>query len=161
MSQALRRIQKELKVINENYFDFCCSVGPDDEKDLFHWIATIEGPEDSVYEGGNFSLNITFPIEYPFKPFRIRFTTKIYHPHVSDDGDIHCCDYPEFFSDYNSPGCWKPDMTIYNALHILYKSLGDIEIHCAGLNREATNNFLYDKPKFEAIAREWTKKYAM
>lgn len=68
-----------------------------------HLQATIMGPGESPFQGGVFFLNIHFPSDYPFKPPKVSFTTRIYHPNVNSNGSI-CLDI------LNAQ--WSPALTI-------------------------------------------------
>ena len=83
----LNRIKHEVKEIIK-----CpppgCSVAPIDFNDLFFWRATIQGPNDSAYQGGTYELDIEFEQDFPFSPPKITFKTKIEHPYVKRSGAI-------------------------------------------------------------------------
>ncbi|XP_040602688.1 ubiquitin-conjugating enzyme E2 D4 isoform X2 [Mesocricetus auratus] len=74
---------------------------------MFHWQATIMGPNDSPYQGGVFFLTIHFPTDYPFKPPKVAFTTKIYHPNINSNGNI-CLDILR--------SQWSPALTVSKVL---------------------------------------------
>merc|ERR1712022_107435 len=98
LAMALKRINKELLDLGKEP-PANCSAGPVGD-DLFNWQATIMGPPECPYQGGVFFLNVHFPTDYPFKPPKIQFTTKLYHPNVNSNGSI-CLD---ILKDQWSPG---------------------------------------------------------
>ena len=146
---ALKRINRELQDLGRDP-PANCSAGPTGT-DLFNWQATIMGPDDSPYAGGVFFLNITFPPDYPFKPPKVSFTTKIYHCNINQNGGI-CLD---ILKDQ-----WSPALTISKVLLSICSLLTDPNPDDP-LVPEIAQQLRENKEKHNATAREWTSKYAM
>ena len=145
---ALKRLQKEVSEIQKDT-PANCSAGPNNN-DLFNWEATIIGPTETPYEGGIFKLKILFPADYPFKPPKITFETRIYHPNINANGGI-CLD---ILKDQ-----WSPALNITKVL-LSICSLLDEPNPDDPLMPEIAQLFKSNKAEFTRIAREHTVKYA-
>ena len=145
---TLQRLNKELVELKKNP-PANCSAGLIDD-DIFHWQATIIGPEDTPYYGGIFELRIDFPQDYPFKPPNIVFITKIYHCNINNNGNI-CLD---ILKDQ-----WSPALTIQKVLLSISSLLTEPNPDDP-LNIEAGDMLKKDKELFERTAKEWTLSFA-
>ncbi|MBV96295.1 Ubiquitin-conjugating enzyme E2 E3, partial [Eschrichtius robustus] len=83
---------------------------------IYEWRSTILGPPGSVYEGGVFFLDITFSSDYPFKPPKVTFRTRIYHCNINSQGVI-CLDILK--------DNWSPALTISKVLLSICSLLTD------------------------------------
>ncbi|XP_054422615.1 ubiquitin-conjugating enzyme E2 D3-like isoform X2 [Pteronotus mesoamericanus] len=127
-----------------------CSAGPVDN-DMFSWKGAIMGAEDSPYEGGVFSLNIQFPCDYPFRPPWIYFTTRIYHPNINRQG----CIWLDILRSQ-----WTPALTISKVLLSISSMLYNPNPKDP-LVPSIAKMYLKDRDGYNAMARAWTRKYAM
>jgi len=148
MTPAAKRIQKELAEISLD--PPCnCSAGPKGDN-LFEWVSTIMGPANSPYAGGVFFLDITFTPDYPFKPPKIAFRTKIYHCNINSGGSI-CLDILK--------DNWSPALTISKVLLSICSLLTDAN-PADPLVANIAQQYISDREGHDKIAAEWTKKYA-
>lgn len=148
-TMALKRIYKEFLDLSRD-LPAQCSAGPVGE-DMFNWQATIKGPNDSPYQEGVFFLKIQFPFNYPLKPPKITFTTRIYHPNIDRNGNI-CLDILR--------SQWSPALTISQLLLSIYTMLCDPNPEDA-LVPKIAKVYIKNRQKYDRRARAWTQKYAM
>nr|UZT28945.1 ubiquitin conjugating enzyme [Nucleocytoviricota sp.]UZT29089.1 ubiquitin conjugating enzyme E2 [Nucleocytoviricota sp.] len=149
MDPIIKRLNKELLEMKNNP-PLNCSAGPEDEDNLFKWTATIYGPEGSPYEGGIFILDIDFPLDYPFKPPKIIFKTKIFHCNINYQGFI-CLDILK--------DKWSPALTISKVLLSICSLLDDQNPNDP-LEPEIANLYLDNQEEFIKKAKLYTHLYA-
>lgn len=145
---TLRRLHSELKEITTNP-PTNCSAGPLNDN-MYQWQAMIIGPEGSPYQGGVFYLKIDFPENYPFKPPRVMFTTKIYHCNINSSGGI-CLDILK--------NAWSPVLTISKVLLSICSLMDDPNPNDP-LVGEIAELLRKNKPLHDETARQWTLNYA-
>uniref|UniRef100_A0A3Q2QR50 Ubiquitin-conjugating enzyme E2 2 n=1 Tax=Fundulus heteroclitus TaxID=8078 RepID=A0A3Q2QR50_FUNHE len=106
---------------------------------------------DSPYQGGVFFLTIHFPTDYPFKPPKVAFTTRIYHPNINSNGSI-CLDILR--------SQWSPALTISKVLLSICSLLCDPNPDDP-LVPEIARIYKTDPVRYNKTAQDWTQKYAM
>lgn len=148
MSSAAKRIQKELAEISLEP-PTNCSAGPKGDN-LYEWVSSIMGPAGSPYAGGVFFLDIHFPSDYPFKPPKVTFRTRIYHCNVNSSGQI-CLDILK--------EQWSPALSIKTAMLSLQALLSSPE-PSDPQDAVVARQYMDNLAEFNAQARRWTREHA-
>ncbi|KAM0703508.1 hypothetical protein Q7P35_009447 [Cladosporium inversicolor] len=146
-----KRILKELADINQQP-PAGCTITPN-ENDINNWEVIMQGPAESVYEGGNFKIHVTLPKDYPFKPPGISFKTKIYHPNVSNDDRGAMC------LGMLRPDEWKPPNKIKDVLALVRTVLAAPQPDDA-VETGIADQFKSDRAAFDKNAKDWVNRYA-
>lgn len=140
-----KRILKDYKLISEQPPEGVRFVSQDR---LTEWEVEIDGPLDTIWEGGTFRLSVSFPSDYPFKAPTVRFKTPVFHPNVSKEGGI-CLD---LLIDK-----WLPSYHV-GSLLVSIRSFLDEPNPEHGLNNEALELFRHNKLKYEQTVKELIQK---
>nr|XP_040224041.2 ubiquitin-conjugating enzyme E2-18 kDa isoform X3 [Anopheles coluzzii] len=166
---ATRRLQKELADIRSSGMKSFRDILVDETNLLlwtglivpavpeirYHWEPTknrLSNFRDNVpYNKGAFRIEINFPAEYPFKPPKISFKTKIYHPNIDEKGQV-CL---PIISAEN----WKPATKTDQVIQALIELVNDPEPEHP-LRADLAEEFLKDRKKFTKNAEEHTRKHS-
>jgi ubiquitin-conjugating enzyme E2 D/E len=147
--RLMREFQEIRSLMENDQHNLIYSVSPA-EDNLFEWSGFIFGPTESPYEGGAFRIRVQFPPKYPFKPPKIQFETKIYHPNISSSGSI-CLDILK--------DKWSPALTLSKVLMSLSSLLTDPN-PSDPLEPQVANVYNTNIEKYNETARQWTQMYA-
>ena len=137
----------DLKAVKQNPPEGV-SASPISEDNLMIWSATVFGPDDTPWEGGIFSMRLTFNDQYPDKPPRVRFTSEMFHPNIYPDGTL-CMDLIQ--------DNWSPIYTVCSILIAIRSLLTDP--NCASpANPEAAHLYQTDMKQYSRKVRRIAEK---
>ena len=160
----MSRIQKEFNLC-QNDSDLCqigCSFGLEQENNYNVWKVSMLGPQNTAYQGGVFQIKVFFPPEYPQKGAEFRFVNKIYHLNVDwknpeTYGHICLSSLNEWHTTgrVKSKSCYGVKQALFDIFCLFYNQ--GIE---SPYDEEIAKQYRDNKEQFNALAREWTAKYA-
>jgi ubiquitin-conjugating enzyme E2 S len=146
---VMKRLMKEIQELVKSPPDGITVTTPED--DFSSITATIDGPVGTPYEGGKFTLRMSFDGDFPSAPPKSFFLTKLFHPNISTKGEI-CVN--------TLKKDWQPDLGIKHVLVVIRCLIIEPNPESA-LNEEAGKLLLEDYEAFAKHARLMTQVHAL
>ncbi|KAL3087291.1 hypothetical protein niasHT_020554 [Heterodera trifolii] len=148
-SIAAQRLHAEFKQLSQLPLQGC-QASPNCEN-IFQWIAVIEGPKETVYEGGTFFVELNFNKNYPFVAPEVVFLTRIYHCNISNQGKMRL--------QVISRQSWRPSFGVATVL----QSIISLLYNCDPYNSLVPfigEQYQQQPEEFNKAARIWTERFA-
>jgi ubiquitin-conjugating enzyme E2 variant len=116
---------QELEKGEKGIGDGTVSYGMDDSDDMLmrQWTGTIIGPTNSVHDGRIYTLKLFCDLNYPERPPRVRFQSRINMGCVLPDGTVDVSRFPVLCS-------WRREYTMETILTELRREM------CAPANKK-------------------------
>ena len=148
MAGLPRRIVKETQRLQqEPVAGISCAPYEDN---LRYFRVALQGPEDTPYQGGMFSMEMFLPAEYPMVPPKVHFLTKIYHPNIDKLGRI-CLDILK--------SKWSPALQMRTVL-LSIQALLSAPNPDDPLDTGVADHWKANEAEAMENARVWTRKFA-
>ncbi|XP_066431758.1 ubiquitin-conjugating enzyme E2 G2 isoform X1 [Eleutherodactylus coqui] len=168
VTPTVQRIYRSvLQFFYSNYIELTLNppegivAGPINEENFFEWEALIMGPEDTCFECGVFPAILSFPLDYPLSPPKMRFTCEMFHPNIYPDGRVCISilhapgDDPMGYE--SSAERWSPVQSVEKILLSVVSMLAEPNDE-SGANVDASKMWREDREQFNKIARQTVQK---
>ncbi|CAJ1078820.1 NEDD8-conjugating enzyme UBE2F isoform X2 [Xyrichtys novacula] len=139
-----RLLTKEVAELEANLPSTCKANFPDEDK-LHHFQLAVS-PDEGYYQSGRFQFEIDVPEAYNMVPPKVRCLTRIWHPNITENGEICLSLLREHSIDGTG---WAPTRTLKDLLNF-----------DDPLNIDAAEHHLRDKEDFRNKVQEYIKHYA-
>ncbi|XP_026563394.1 NEDD8-conjugating enzyme UBE2F isoform X1 [Pseudonaja textilis] len=133
-----------------------CEVNYPDPNKL-HFFLLIINPDEGYYRNGTFQFEIEVPDAYNMVPPKVKCLTRIWHPNITETGEICLSLLREHSIDGTG---WAPTRTLKDVVWGLNSLFTDLLNFDDPLNIEAAEHHLRDKEDFRTKVEDYIKRYA-
>ncbi|KAG3275637.1 NEDD8-conjugating enzyme UBE2F isoform X2 [Ictidomys tridecemlineatus] len=129
------------------------------DKLLVKEVADLEAnlPYEGYYQGGKFQFETEVPDAYNMVPPKVKCLTRIWHPNITETGEICLSLLREHSIDGTG---WAPTRTLKDVVWGLNSLFTDLLNFDDPLNIEAAEHHLRDKEDFRNKVDDYIKRYA-
>ncbi|XP_071328655.1 NEDD8-conjugating enzyme UBE2F isoform X3 [Trachinotus anak] len=122
-------------------------------------VAELEAnlPNEGYYQSGRFQFEIDVPEAYNMVPPKVRCLTRIWHPNITENGEICLSLLREHSIDGTG---WAPTRTLKDVVWGLNSLFTDLLNFDDPLNIDAAEHHLRDKEDFRNKVQDYIKHYA-
>uniref|UniRef100_A0A8C3YQ61 E2 NEDD8-conjugating enzyme n=1 Tax=Catagonus wagneri TaxID=51154 RepID=A0A8C3YQ61_9CETA len=122
-------------------------------------VAELEAnlPYEGYYQGGKFQFETEVPDAYNMVPPKVKCLTRIWHPNITETGEICLSLLREHSIDGTG---WAPTRTLKDVVWGLNSLFTDLLNFDDPLNIEAAEHHLRDKEDFRSKVEDYIRRYA-
>uniref|UniRef100_A0A3B5M768 E2 NEDD8-conjugating enzyme n=1 Tax=Xiphophorus couchianus TaxID=32473 RepID=A0A3B5M768_9TELE len=121
-----------------------CKASFPDENKLHHFQLAVS-PDEGYYQSGRFQFEIDVPEAYNMVPPKVRCLTRIWHPNITENGEICLSLLREHSIDGTG---WAPTRTLKDVVWGLNSLFTDLLNFDDPLNIDAAEHHLRDKVRY-------------
>lgn len=125
---------------------------PDKASNPHDFHVKFNGPDETPYAGGVWTVHVTLPANYPFQSPSIGFGNRMFHPNVDERSGSVCLDVIN--------QTWSPMFDLVNIFETFLPQLMRYPNPSDPLNGEAANLLLRDPAAYNKKIEDYVRRYA-
>ncbi|XP_048389838.1 NEDD8-conjugating enzyme UBE2F isoform X2 [Stegostoma tigrinum] len=133
-----------------------CKLDFPDANKLYSFQLNVM-PDEGYYQGGRFQFETDVPEAYNMVPPKVKCLTRIWHPNITETGEICLSLLREHSIDGTG---WAPTRTLKDVVWGLNSLFTDLLNFDDPLNIEAAEQHLRDKEDFRSKVQDYIRRYA-